>query len=590
MEFQTVENLFDAIIDEIVDYTNQKGNKEMANIQKDHKYSNLDLSIFVVKNAKIENAFKNYQKKFNEFLDNVKYQKEETKAFPEISDDDCFLAYGLLCGFLCMFKGEKETIFKKFNIEKFPYLFKVINDYTDIKNLKNIYDNKFGTFSKENGGKNADNFQKWFKVLYEKNLSSIPIIEQKNESKKKKKKSKSHSERNKNEVKPRIEANIKINDKNEINNNLNKEGILSPKRNESENKSAEETTEDTKSLNGKNGEIKIPLEDNSQNDVNKEGNIQKPNNNEIQIIKEENSQNNISPDNKISNQNEQSVEKDNENIDNLLEQFGNEQATFSNKEKIMFKLINKINQQLKETKTELKETKTELDGTKTELKETETKLSERIDLLEKHQVLLYNQMALYQTSRDNGKSIFFYLYQYFELNGKEKLFDKTKEVFNYLEEKKSTIQANEHQKLIMKKFLRIMYFINQYHNKILHNQLKSKTKKLIKQIQQNDKSFRVFPEFNYKQFIESIKYFIKNITSNKEIQAVLFDAYENYSIDKDLESILDKKSEAISLEDNTIVFKIKDNEVDEAVNYLNNLKIGGESLESLCDKTSWDKK
>ena len=126
----------------------------------------------------------------------------------------------------------------------------------------------------------------------------------------------------------------------------------------------------------------------------------------------------------------------------------------------MFKLINKINQELKETKTELKETKTEL-------KETKTKLSERIDLLEKHQVLLYNQMALYQNSRDNGKSIFYYLYKYFELNGKTKLFDKTKEVFNYLEEKNSTIKANEHQKLIMKKFLRIMYFINQYHIKIL---------------------------------------------------------------------------------------------------------------------------
>ena len=136
--------------------------------------------------------------------------------------------------------------------------------------------------------------------------------------------------------------------------------------------------------------------------------------------------------------------------------------------------------------------------------------------------------------------------------------------------------------------MRIIYFINQYHNKILHNQLKSKTKNLIKQIQQNDKSIPVFPEFNYKQFIESIKYFIKNITRNKEIQAVLLDAYENYSIDKELESILDKNKEAISVEDDTIVFKIKDEEVDEAVNYLDNLKIGDESLESLCDKTSWD--
>ena len=134
-----------------------------------------------------------------------------------------------------------------------------------------------------------------------------------------------------------------------------------------------------------------------------------------------------------------------------------------------------------------------------------------------------------------------------------------------------------------------MYFINQYHNKIIHNQLKSKTKKLIKQIQQKDNSFPVFPEFNYKQFIESIKYFIKNITSNKEIQAVLYDAYENYSIDRELESILDKNKEAISLENDTIIFKIKDEEVEEAIDYLDNLTIGEETLESLCDKTSWDK-
>ena len=100
----------------------------------------------------------------------------------------------------------------------------------------------------------------------------------------------------------------------------------------------------------------------------------------------------------------------------------------------------------------------------------------------------------------------------------------------------------DHQKLIMKKFLRIIHFINQYHNKILHNQIKSKTKKLIKEIQKKNKDFPVFPDFNYKQFLESIKYFIENIESNKEIQAVLYDAYENYITDKDLVSILDAKN------------------------------------------------
>ena len=90
------------------------------------------------------------------------------------------------------------------------------------------------------------------------------------------------------------------------------------------------------------------------------------------------------------------------------------------------------------------------------------------------------------------------------------------------------------QKLIMIKFLRIIHFINQYHNKILHNQIKSKTKKLIKEIQKKNKDFPVFQDFNYKQFMESIKYFIEDISSNKGVQAVLYDAYENYIADKEL--------------------------------------------------------
>ena len=86
----------------------------------------------------------------------------------------------------------------------------------------------------------------------------------------------------------------------------------------------------------------------------------------------------------------------------------------------------------------------------------------------------------------------------------------------------------------MIKFLRIIHFINQYHNKILHNQIKSKTKKLIKEIQKKNKDLSVFQDFNYKQFMESIKYFIEDISSNKGVQAVLYDVYENYITDKEL--------------------------------------------------------
>ena len=133
-----------------------------------------------------------------------------------------------------------------------------------------------------------------------------------------------------------------------------------------------------------------------------------------------------------------------------------------------------------------------------------------------------------------------------------------------------------------------MHFINQYHNKILHNQIKSKTKKLIKEIQKKNKDFPVFPDFNYKQFMESIKYFIKNISSNIEIQAVLYDAYENYITDKDLGPILEVNKKAISLENQNVVFNIANEEIDKAINFLDNLMIGNEKLESLCDHTTWD--
>ena len=76
-----------------------------------------------------------------------------------------------------------------------------------------------------------------------------------------------------------------------------------------------------------------------------------------------------------------------------------------------------------------------------ELKESKIKyewIKQRIDLLAKHKALLYNKTALYQTSRDNCKSIFFYLYKYFDLSGDSNQFNKTKKIFKYLNSKEET--------------------------------------------------------------------------------------------------------------------------------------------------------
>lgn len=99
----------------------------------------------------------------------------------------------------------------------------------------------------------------------------------------------------------------------------------------------------------------------------------------------------------------------------------------------------------------------------------------------------------------------------------------------------------------------------------------------------------MFPQFNYVQFIDGIKYFIGNISNNEEVQAILNESYEHYSRDKELGSIFDDKIEAISIENGSVVFKMDKSQVDEAINYLNEIKINGDSLETLCYLTTWDK-
>ena len=329
-------------------------------------------------------------------------------------------------------------------------------------------------------------------------------------------------------------------------------------------------------------EISNKKEDESQNENKNnlssiEGNKSK-NKNDISLKEENSFQNNNKNDkllpgdisqteNKEGNKlNKENGQIENKEINDIISRIKKRSPNFNENEKLMFNLLEKYNDEIKE----LKESKKQYES---ESKKQYESIQQKVDLLEKHQVLLYNQIALYQTSRDNGKSIFFYLYQYFELSGDKNQFDKTKKIFEYLDSAENTDKMTQTQKFALNKFLKILFFVNRYHNKILHRQLKSKTLNLIKEIQKRDKNFRVFPGFNYNQFIESIKYFINNAKNNKEIQAVLYDEYEKYSIDKGLGAIFDSKKEAITLENETILFKIKKEEVDEAINYLNDVTI-----------------
>mgnify|MGYP006873068910 CR=1 FL=1 len=112
----------------------------------------------------------------------------------------------------------------------------------------------------------------------------------------------------------------------------------------------------------------------------------------------------------------------------------------------------------KEFENKISESQKKIFESEKKIVESENKikdLSNRIILLEKHQILLHNQISLYQNSRDNGKIIFESLYEYFGLIGTGQPFEKTKEVFNYLDKKGSNDKITEDKKIIMSKFLRI---------------------------------------------------------------------------------------------------------------------------------------
>ena len=99
----------------------------------------------------------------------------------------------------------------------------------------------------------------------------------------------------------------------------------------------------------------------------------------------------------------------------------------------------------------------------------------------------------------------------------------------------------------------------------------------------DNKPFRVFPEFNYSQFINSFKFFIDDTIKNKKVQAVLNDAYNNYcSKYPNFDTVCDKNEITIFQSDNIIKLKIGKKLIEDAFSFLNNIKIG-DNLEFKCD-------
>ena len=523
-------SLYEATIEDIYNLIIGKVDKNQFNHDKGYKIPKIELVFGIISNSEpgiplkvnIKNLLKNYLSNVKEFMDN--------KLDYSISDDDLYQSYGALCGYYFIFDFADENSFKIFEYNKYPNFDAFLNKYIkDLSKQKKHFTEKFKSFSKIN--EKASNIDyRWIKILFSKDLSSIPIMKKK--KKKAKKKDKLNSSPKKDE---KIYFNInvgsienKIKDNNDFENSENANSI----------------TEETGYLD----------EDNQLEINQKEDNI-KPEENINIIVSGE-------PKNKDENINEYN----NNVINDLINKMEN-----SNLTEIEKNLISIIKIMRKEFSEKTKE------------------FSERIENLEKHQLLLYHQSALYQNSRDITKSIFYYLYKYFGFNDCDNYFQKIGVVIEYLENKRDIESLSKEKKFKIKKFLKIAFFLNKYHNKILHRLISSSTENLIKDIQKK-RNLPVFPDFTYKQFLESFEYFIENIANNEEVQAVLKESYNNYMSDTGLGAIKDGSGEAIvKTKEEKIEFNLKNDEFNEVKEFLNGVQINNDNLELLCNLTSWDK-
>ena len=542
-----MKDLYQATVDVIYNYFYKFGNYFMKkDLQKNENIPKIDI---VINNIKYLRGIKQhlvfYQKFLVQFFENVKKCLED--KIEVAFDAEYYRIYAVLCGFHCMLNVYDESIFESFDIAKFEHVSYVMGQLNDIKALSNNYLNNYKAFNTEMTKKNVKNkYQKWFSFVFEGNLVKT--------TKKKKRKGKE-------------KKNIANGENSVISNNNSNSGEINEKENNNGNGYSNSN------------ELETNEASNEQNNINNN------------LSNEEGKENNNSSDeNNISSasigQNEQiNIDKINE-VMNKLE---DNKSQFTQTEEQLYnftKLLKDIFFQYK------KDNEEKFSNYKKESENKINELSQRILALEEYQVIVYHQLALYQNSRGSEKSIFSYLYKYFDLKGivgDDDVFKKTQKVFEYLEEKEDSKFIKKEQKPAVRKFLRILFFINSYHNRILHNLLTTKTKKLLESIQRNNKNIAVFPDFNYSQFITSIKYFIENLVDNDEIQAILCESYKFYELDLKLKSIFDKEKEAIILENNRIMFKLEKEELDIAIDFLKDIKINDDNLEKLCDLTSWGK-
>ena len=210
----------------------------------------------------------------------------------------------------------------------------------------------------------------------------------------------------------------------------------------------------------------------------------------------------------------------------------------------------------------------------------------RIKNLEENQKLLFYQLSMYQ-ARDISKNIYYYFCKYLKKSNGEKPFSDLLTIMDYFNKGGDEKYTPEQQK-ILRKFFRVIFFINKANNRILHNNLSSAVKKAIEKKKEND-LLSLLPPNNYAQLFETLKNYLDLNLKNEQFQEALRYVYENaYIHDDKIEIIRENDSEAIKKENDSIKFLITKDEIDEAKKLFDVIKIGNETFEQVCNAKTYE--
>ena len=541
-----------------------------------------DCIIVIEKIDSLKNNFRIIYDKSLNYLKEIKaYFSKENNG--ETKEHDIYRGYGFLWGinFLSM-KAKLEDI-SLFNYKNYENFAKFLEVYGNSKNLSKNYNKNFKNSQEEFKDKeiNVKSVSGWIEILDNKKL--IPM------TKKPKKKTKKIKKQN-------CDEDIKAENE-----------IINKKDNEKENNNTKEAPQNQTELNQNNiNNIQISSNNNNIIEISNNNAQQKS---EIQEDLDINNK-----ENKINNNDEKINTDEIGKIDNLKidseitkeessDKSQKEESDMTNAQNNNIIISNEIAPKVKkdtENKDsgQIQELYKIIDKLTQEVRSNHKELTERINRLEENQLLLYNQISLYQSSRDIFKSIYYYYFKYlYFAEAHLTMFDKLKKIISFLsetDENKSNSNTEKdltkEKKMTLIKYFKFHFFISRLCNKIIHRNFNESQKKIIEEKKMED-LLPLIPNIDFIQCFDSLKFFIENGTKNEQMKEALKFVYENhYKNDSELEEIKDERGDAFVVDDNgDFNFVICKKDVEDALEYFKSLILFNKSFIDMCNKKLWGK-